>query len=282
MVRFGRLAAALSVALLAVPACLVARPAAAQVLQRLTVQSFELASDSTRPQVDVPFHLLVTVRVRERVSEIDNLELPVLAQLELLGDERALQSGTGGTLYRETITLVAHQPGDVTIAPAILQAIDPSDKRAKQYYSNGLTLHVVAAPGQAFAQGARDATSILRFVLHVAIWVLGIACAAALLVLLFRKRPVSAPAVVETPAAPAAPPAAAPLERSPRDRLLDALTVLRAERSRAAAVRVRAVVWESLGASEGETLADVLGRPQAADPQTRELLVALERAAFTH
>lgn len=261
-------------------AWLFAAPSSAQVLQHLTVQSFVLSSDTARPQVDTPFHLVVTLRVRQRVSEIDNLELPVLAQLELLGDERTLQSGSGGTLYRETITLVAHAAGDVAIAPAILQAIDLHDKRAKQYYSNGLTLHVVAAPGQAIAQGAQAATSIARFVLQVTIWVLGISCAAALVVLLFRKRPVPVRAPVE-PVAVAAP-APAPVARDPRERLADALTVLRAERSRPASLRVRTVVWESLGASDGETLTDVLRRPQAADLKTRALLIALERAAFTH
>lgn len=256
-------------------AWLVAQPAAAQALQRLTVQSFVLSADTTRPHVDEPFHLIVTVRVRQNVSEIDNLELPVLAQLELLGDERTLQSGAGGTAYRETITVVAHHAGDVAIAPAILQAVDPSDKRAKQYYSNGLTLHVAAAPGQALEQGARTATSIARFLLQITIWVLGIACAAALVVLLFRKRPVPAPVV-----APVAAPVAIP--QDPRARLADALTVLRAERTRSAALRVRAAVWAVLGASEGATLADVLRRPQASDSKTRALLVALERAAFTH
>ena len=42
----------------------------------------------------MPFHLIVTLRVRERVTRIDNLELPLLAELELLGDERETQSGS--------------------------------------------------------------------------------------------------------------------------------------------------------------------------------------------
>lgn len=257
-------------------AWLAAAPASAQMLQHLTVQSFVLSADTARPQVDAPFHLIVTVRVRERVDEIDNLELPVLAQLELLGDERTLQSGSGGTVYRETVTLVAHRAGDVTIAPAILQAIDARDKRAKQYYSNGLTLHVAVAPGQTIERGAEAATSVARFVLQVTIWVLGVSCAAALVVLLFRKRPVPLPVPAEPAPAPIA------VTRDPHARLSDALTVLRAVRTRTAALRVRSVVWELLGATGGETLADVLRRPEASDPATRALLVALERAAFTH
>jgi hypothetical protein len=37
-----------------------------------------------------------------------------------------------------------------------------------------------------------------------------------------------------------------------------------------------------VGASDAETLTDVLRRPLAADPSLRDLLRALERAGFTH
>jgi hypothetical protein len=47
-------------------------------------------------------------------------------------------------------------------------------------------------------------------------------------------------------------------------------------------VRVRSAIWQMIGASDGETLADVLQRPAAADPSTRDVLKALERAAFTY
>lgn len=58
--------------------------------------------------------------------------------------------------------------------------------------------------------------------------------------------------------------------------------MLRAEPTRDSAVRVRAAVWAMVGASEGETLADVLQLPQAAPQGMRDLLAALERAAFTY
>jgi hypothetical protein len=60
------------------------------------------------------------------------------------------------------------------------------------------------------------------------------------------------------------------------------MVVLRAERTRAAAVRVRAAVWRTIGASEGETLADVLRRPGSDDVPLRDVLIALERSAFTY
>ena len=58
--------------------------------------------------------------------------------------------------------------------------------------------------------------------------------------------------------------------------------MLRAERTRAAAVRVRAGVWRVIGAPEGETLGDVLRRPGCGAGPLHALLVALERSAFTY
>ena len=109
------------------------------------------------------------------------------------------------------------------------------------------------------------------------LWIAGVACVAVLVVLLLRRRPEPAPVADEPPPAPAAPPA-----RTARAELADALAVLRADPSRSSAVRVRALVWGLIGAEEGETLADVLRRPSASEPAMRELLRALERAAFTY
>ncbi|HEY1656536.1 MAG TPA: hypothetical protein VGF86_15645 [Candidatus Tumulicola sp.] len=260
-------------------AALCAPAARAQSLQRLTVQTFTLGSDVGRPQAGTPFHLVVTLYVRENVAQIANLELPMLAELELLGDERVVRADSRGTTYRETIAVLAHRAGTIVVAPAILAAIDARDGRAKQYYSNGLTLQIGAAPGQGIADGVAVAASVGRFAVQVTIWVLGGLCAIALIVLVFRRRP-----AVRAALAPAPEPLVPPLarERSPRERLRDALTVLRAEPTRGTAVRARAAVWNALGASEGVTLADVLARTQATEPSLRGVLVALERAAFTY
>jgi hypothetical protein len=101
--------------------------------------------------------------------------------------------------------------------------------------------------------------------------------------LVFRRRP-AAVRVAAAPVTPVVPNAIVPQApaRSARDRLQDALTVLRAERTRAAAVRVRSLVWSMVGASDGETLGDVLRRPDATEPAMRDLLRALERGAFTY
>lgn len=273
MVRLRRLTAPL---ILALAVAALAPPAAAQSLQRLTVLSFALGSDTTAPAVGVPFHLIVTLRVRERVMRIDNLELPLLAELELLGDERHLQSGPGGTEYRETIAVVSHQAGSISIAPALLQAVDARDGRGKQYATNGLILRI-AGPAPSLQGAASAAESLTAGALRIALLILGVACAVAIVVLIFRRRAVPAPAPE-----PAMPPPASPPARTARDEITDALTVLRADPSRATAVRVRTLVWSLLGAEDGETLADVLARPAAGTYAMRELLRALERAAFTY
>jgi hypothetical protein len=280
VVRIRRLAAAL-VALAALVTAMRATGVHAQALQRLTVQSFALSADTGKPQVDVPFHLIVTLRVRERVTEIDNLELPILAELELLGDERRLQSAPGGTSYRETITVVARHNGSIAIAPAVLQAIDARDRRAKQYSTNGLTLHVSggSAPPPVLAENAATGFALAAF--RLMLWIGGILCAIVVVVSIFRRRPALPHTVEISEPEPAAPPPVVKA-RSPREDLRDALTVLRAERSRGTAVRVRALVWRMVGASEGETLADVLQRPEATNPALCEVLRALERAAFTY
>ena len=260
---------------------LVAAPGAisAQALTRLTVQTFWLTSDTNRPRVDEPFHLTVTLRVRQRVAQITNLELPLLADVELLGDERQTVSGRSGTLYRETITVVAHHAGSLTIAPATLQAVDASDNKAKQWSTNTLTLSVGGVSTSALRQGAAQFMSRAVAVLRALLWVLGIALVAILFAMLLRRRRHVVVAPTPTPAPSPAPPIAA---RTPREQLQDALVVLRAERTRASAVAVRGAVWRMIGANDGATLGDVLRRRESVVPETRDLLIALERSAFTY
>ena len=256
---------------------LLAGAAGAQALQKLTVQSFELSSDTAQPALEVPFHLIVRVHVLQRVSAIDDIELPILAELELLGDERRVTASASGTDYVETISVVAHHTGTIAIAPVTLQAIDARDGRPKQYFSNALTLHVAGGSLEPMATGEDVAVRILRLFAWTALWIGGVTCVVTVLALAFFHRPAK-----PLPSQPAAAPPAAQTPRSRREQFADALTVLRAERTRGAAVRVRTAVWRMIGASEGETLADVLRRSDAADPQMRVLLRSLERAAFTY
>lgn len=275
-----RIPRALVAALAVASVALFSGTAAAQALQKLTVQSFSLSSDTPDPKVEVPFHLIVRVHVRERVASIDNLVLPILAELELRGDVRQVRSSPSGTDYTETISVVAHHTGRIEIAPATLQAIDARDGRAKEYSSNPLAIDVGGGSLDPLAGAERFGRSALQRFVSIALWAGGIICVVALAALIFYHRPVrTAMPPVQAPAP--APPPSMP-QRSRRDQLSDALIVLRAERSRSAAVRVRAAVWRMIGASDGETLADVLQRPDASDARTRFLLRSLERAAFTY
>ncbi|HEY1680848.1 MAG TPA: hypothetical protein VGF98_04330 [Candidatus Tumulicola sp.] len=272
MVRIRRLIAALAIALALAPA-----HAGAQSLQHLTVQSFTLSSDTSTPHVDVPFHLTVTLRVRENVGSIGNLELPLLASLELLGDEREVSAGPGGSTYRETISVAAHAAGALAIAPAVLQAIDARDKRAKQYSTNGLTLTVVDSPTASLVNAA-SGFDLRRAFLIVVFWLIVMIVIVAIVIAIARRGAVAdirtAPPVVDE--APAMPP------RTIHDQLADALLVLRADPTRLMAVAVRGAVWRLIGADEGETLSAVLRLPRAGAEPMRGLLIALERAAFTY
>ncbi len=250
-----------------------AHPASAQTLQRLTITQFTLVSDAPAPALEMPFHLIVTVRVRERITALENVDLPILADLELRGDERHVTADKNGTTYREIIGVVAHHTGDIHIAAATVDAIDARDNHPKRYSSNDLTLHV---SGGALVPAAA-ARTFLATLLRVVLWLAGIAAAIFAVIAVWtrrRREPVAQPAPLEV--------AAAPLERSPRDVLHDGLLTLRAERTRATAIAVRSLARRLIGASDRETLADSLRRPGAYDPRMREVLRTLERAAFTY
>lgn len=251
------------------------QPAGAQTLQRLTVQSFALTADTTHPRVDEPFHIVVTLHVLQHVTEIDNLELPMLAQLELLGDERQIVSGPRDTQYREVISVIAHAGGTIPIAPATLQAVDARDGKAKQWFTNSLILNASMGAGQILRNGGSALLVGAVLLFRILLVLVGIGCIVLLGVVLVRRAN-RAPLPQPLPEPPPPPP------RTTAQQLNDALVVLRAEHTRQAAVRVRGVVWHIFGAPPGATLADALSRPEARDPRVRQLLVALERAAFTY
>jgi hypothetical protein len=253
--------------------------APAQTLQRLTVESFVLSADTMQPQVDVPFHVIVTLHVRQRVGEITNLQLPMLAQLDLLGDERQTVSDPRGTRYREVVTVVAHAGGRIMIAPATLQAIDARDGKPKQWFTNDLPLSAHASAARIANGVAAGLFGHIAWIFATLIWLALFVGVAVLTIFLVRRRPpVASPAV---PVSYQQAPLISDAERR-RQQVEDALLVLRAERTRSTAVRVRAAVWRIVGAPEGETLGDVLRRPGCNERALRDLLVALERSAFTY
>lgn len=249
-------------------------PLRAQSLQRLTVTQLVLSADTVQPKLEVPFHLIITAHVRENVTSLDNVDLPILAEVEVLGDEHSLARSANGTTYREVIAVVAHHTGSITIAPVTLDAIDTRTGKPSRFSSNSLTIAV--------AGGALEPTVDIAAVFwHVVRITFYVVCGGALLlvvVLLLRRRPRPRPQMITLPqATPVARPA-----RDPREVFRDALVTLRAEPTRATAMRVRHVARALVGASDTETLSDVLRRPLAADTRMRDVLRALERAAFTY
>ncbi len=245
-------------------------------LQRLTVTQLTLGADTNAPQVEVPFNLIVSAHVRERVDRLENVDLPVLAakDLELLGDQRSLIADSSGTTYREIIRVVAHHRGTITVDPVTLDAIDALDGKPKRFSSNTLTLNVTGGA----LQSALPQVDWAALIWGIARVLVPIAALVAVIALFLRRRP----RAVSPPPAPAAPmqelPRAIPTRAS---RLRDMHLTLRAERTRLSVMRVRHVAREMVGADDAETLADVVRRPQVDEPM-RVLLTALERAAFTH
>jgi hypothetical protein len=250
--------------------------AGAQSLQRLTVTQLTLASDTTTPAIEVPFHLVITAHVREHITELDNLDLPILSELELLGDEHVIVTTRDGSTYRERITVVAHHSGTIVIAPVTLDAVNARTGKPTRFSSNSLTLHVAGPSAAVVAtvdiwHGIRSALAVL---VRALLWLVGIGIVLFIFAALVRRRPAPAPVVtLETPK---------PVPVDPKTQLRQALDAIRGNPTRAGAMRARSIVRRMVGASDKETLADVLRRPLAQDRDTRDLLRALERAGFTH
>ncbi|HET9031250.1 MAG TPA: hypothetical protein VFN49_13840 [Candidatus Aquilonibacter sp.] len=263
-------------ALIAFVACVCfAQAALAQTLQRLTVTQLTLSANQGRPQVEVPFDLIVTARVRERVSELRNLDLPVLSDVELLGDSQTIVSDAHGTTYTERIRVVAHHSGTITIDPVTLDAVDARDGRAKRYSSNSLTLTI--GGGIAAVAPHVDVLGILFTLLR---WAIGVAALILIVRLFVRRRPAPRAQPVAQPLPPPV-----PVDRTAptrEDLLRDARVTLAAHRDRATVLQIRTIARGMVGATDAETLGDVLERTQAGDRVMRDLLIALERAAFTY
>ena len=228
-----------------------------------------LTSDTQQPKLDVPFHVTVSIAVKENVSELQNVYLPSFFGPEELGDERTYVHSPQGTLYRETMTLEAHSHGPLHISPGYMDAIDARDGKPKRFLTNDLNL-VVQGP-------ALDLWAPIRAFLMLLLY--GVLTLAALFVFFTvffrRKRERPEPVVDEEPVPEPVTPAPLPM-----DALASALDDLRAQRDRKSVLRVRSVLWRMTGAAEGETLEDVLRRAQAADTRRRRFLTLVERAAF--
>jgi hypothetical protein len=250
---------------------MLAAAAQAQQYQRLHVRSFTLSSDEAAPQIEQPFHVTLTIQIAENLVQVRNVFLPTFFGAEELGDVQETAHSSRGTTYRETLTLVAHQRGTLSVSPAYLDAIDARDGKPKRFISNGLQLAVGGGP----ISGVWD---VLRKIAIVAIDLLLIAAVIFVVAAIFWRRR-TAPRAPALASAPMPEPEVA-VDPAPKDEAAEAFERLRERRDRASVLALRAVLWNAAGALDGETLNDVLRRPAARGEAMRRLLTSVERAAF--
>lgn len=241
----------------------------AELLQRLHVEAFKMAADTRHPQVGVPFHVTLTVHVRERITQLQYVSLPTFFGLENLRDQhRISRARDGGSIYQQTLTLVARTPGPTAIGSAYLDAVDLRDSKTKRFISNNLILNVIGKP-------LPNPRATARALLLGVIALLLLAAAVFVAWRMYRGKRRAAGAgdtALRTVIAPPVPPIG----------LDEALASLRMRRDRSSVLRVRKALWSVAGANPGETLGDVLQREHAHGDGLGRMLVAFERAAFVN
>jgi hypothetical protein len=250
--------------------------ASAQSLARLRVRSFEMTADRLNVKVGETIHLRITALLGGHISRLNNVTLPNLAGFDLLGDERSCYPDTdGGTRCVEAISIAPQQTGDLTIAPATLDAIDARTGKPSRFATGNLAIKV-ETDGDSWLSSWLAALSgliwpLLRIAGVVALAALALGAIAWAFGRPRRPKPAPPPAV---PVAEVAQPA--PLEDFG---LL--IARLAADPTRANVVAVREALRARIGATPDETFGDLLARGAAGED--RELLAAMsaiERATF--
>jgi hypothetical protein len=252
----------------AAAAAVIVSASPALALRTLHVDALAMRADRTQVAVGEVFHLAIHIRVRERVAALDELVVPDVGTMQILGDERHVTSSSSGTDVIETLTLEARQPGTFTINGAYLDAVDARTRKPSRFSAN--PVRVVVAGGSTFTVQFWEA---VRIIVGITLAGTGVLVVVALLVTLARTRRRSPP----IPARPVAPVTASP-KRTPRDAVADALRMYRTAPSHDALMRLRAAFFAAAGVDAGATLRDALGA--TADPGLRTALIAAERTAF--
>jgi len=261
-----RLAAAFAAA--AVATSLPQGPALA--LRMLHVDALSMRADRTFVATGEVFHLTIHVRVRERVTELDELVVPDVGTMQLLGDERHAASTPAGTDVTETLTLEPRQAGTFTLNGAYLDATDARTGKPTRFSANPVRI-VVAQSVQAApsVDWSVDLMRVVGWLAFAAVVLVAFIAAIVALAVRAQRRPAPSPVHV------AAPP---PPKRTPRDAVADALRVYRTAPSHGALMRLRAALFAVAGVDTGATLRDALA--STADHGLRAALGAAERTAF--
>jgi hypothetical protein len=270
---FGR--AAFGLAILSVSLPLLAD--AQTSLRALHVRDLSMRADKTHVRVHEPFHLAIHVHVNENVAALDELVIPDVGTMQMLGDERHTTHSAGGTDVVETLTLEPTLAGRFTFKPAYLDAIDARDRQPKRF-SASRPVTVVVDSGALLGESVSNA---LRQLAAGALIAVGAGLAIVALIALARRRrrrrerpdvPVPAPAAVAQPSASAPPPS------TPRDAVAAALGTYRVAPAAAALSALRAALFAAAGVASGVTLRDALGATN--DHGLRGALLAAERTMF--
>jgi hypothetical protein len=246
--------------------------AQAEGLRSLHVDALSMRADKTRVAVGETFHLAIHVRVRERVAALDELEVPDVGTMHLLGDERQVSAGQNGTDVVETLTLEPTTPGPFTFPAAYFDAVDANTKKPSRFAANPVRVVVTAPIVQAISPRliAFPLFAIALVALGALLAALALAVLVAVMLRRERKPVVSAP--VPSPPVPAPPPP------TPRDEVADAVRAYRSAPADGALRRLRAALFSAAGVPPGATLRDALAN--TGDGALRPALSAAEHAAF--
>lgn len=247
--------------------------AGAQNLPTLHVRDFSMSVDRAVVPVGEIFHLTIVARVGEAVGSLDQIALPNLSAFEELGDERRCASAPTATECSETLTLEALTAGDVTIAPASLDAIDGRSGRPSRFATNAVMMRITGAPlGAALGTALVGAVRLAAWIALLMALLIGAAFTFAWLRSRTERTRPSAMLNEEQPLHDAP-------QEEPDVHLRELVQALAREPTRARAVAVRAVLRERAGAHEDETLADLLRRG-ALGNASGAALRAVECASF--
>jgi hypothetical protein len=229
-------------------------------LRTLHVEALTMRADRTAVPIGADVHLTIHARVRERVAALDELIVPEVGTMHLLGDERRVRQGPGFTDIDEALTLEPVEAGTTLIPGAYLDAVDGRTGKPTRFTANGVRITVAAAAGQG--------DGMLR---HVAFVLLGLLLATMGIVLAARTLQRRAPQARALAAArdplPVVP------AHSPREAVREAFATYRRAPSRAALGRLRAALFAAAGTPPGSTARDAA--TATADAQ---LIVALREA----
>ena len=240
-------------------------PAGAQDLRMLHVVALTMSADRTEVPLGSDFHLSVHARVREHVTALDELIVPEVGTMHLLGDERRVHRGPAGTDIDETLTLEPVDAGSFTIPGAFLDAIDARTDKPTRFTANAVHVRI----------GAQAANTGPERVRRAALALLGILVAAAGVALIVRLASRRGRAAPPAGGASVSPAAVAPLvAASPRQAVRAALGTYAAAPSSDTLAALRRAVLAAAGTAPGGTTRD------AVSATSDEALRATEAALF--